>query len=594
MGRMSNFESPRRALVALIALAFGFTVLSSVAVDAIGAPTVLSNQLQDDGAANEASDTAQPPGAGDADPNQGNSDEAGAGQDPNSAQNTAPGQDDDGEADGDADAESGTAAEDDQTLDAEEEKSFIGKFLAFVLPAIVAIIFLGGGYLVSSKLQLALHWRIMIGMTIGVAFGLLAVSFGWQQFTADWIKPFGTIFVNSLKLIAVPLIIASLIKGVSDLQDLSKLSQMGFRTLAIYIVTTVIAITVGLVIVNVAQPGAQISEETRQSLKASFSDKAQEKITVAQSEKEKGPLQPLVNVVPDNLFSAASSNRNMLQVIFFVIFFGIGLILLPKEKAAPVKLFFDSMNEVILKLIDIIMLAAPFGVFALLASLVCESPSWDILVALMFYALCVVVGLATMIFVVYPAAVILITKRKYGFFMKGISPAQLLAFSTSSSAATLPVTMERVEEHLGVDEEVSSFVLPIGATVNMDGTSLYQAVAAVFIAQATGYELGLSDQLTIVLTATLASIGSAAVPGAGMVMLVIVLEAIGIPPSGLALIVAVDRLLDMCRTSVNVTGDATVAMIVAKTVGKLGTPQVKDWDDSYPHKKHHLGKNESK
>lgn len=438
----------------------------------------------------------------------------------------------------------------------------------------------------------ALHWRILIGMAAGVLFGLLAVAIGWQWFVEDWIKPFGTIFVNSLKLIAIPLIIASLIKGVSDLQDLSKLSRMGFRTLAIYIMTTVIAVTVGLLIVNVARPGKQVSEETRERLSADFSDDAAAKIQVAKETEDKGPLQPLVDVVPDNLFNAASSNRNMLQVIFFVIFFGIGLILLPAEKAAPVKQFFDSMNEVILKLIDLIMLAAPFGVFALLAALVCDSPSWDILVALIAYSGCVIVGLGLMVFVIYPTAVVLLTKRSYSFFLKGISPAQLLAFSTSSSAATLPVTMERVEEHLGVDEDVSSFVLPIGATVNMDGTSLYQAVAAVFIAQATGVDLSFSDQITIVVTATLASIGSAAVPGAGMVMLVIVLGAIGVPEQGLALIVAVDRLLDMCRTTVNVTGDATVAMLVAKSVGKLGEPKAKDWDDDYPHKEHSTAREE--
>jgi Na+/H+-dicarboxylate symporter len=254
----------------------------------------------------------------------------------------------------------------------------------------------------------------------------------------------------------------------------------------------------------------------------------------------------------------------------------------PDEKSQPVKAFFDGLNEVILKLIDLIMLAAPFGVFALLASLVVETPSWDIFLALIKYSLCVIVGLALMVFVFYPGMVRLFTGRSAISFLREISPAQMLAFSTSSSAATLPVTMERVEEHLGVDDEVASFVLPIGATVNMDGTSLYQAVAAVFIAQAFGMQLGVTEQLNIILTATLASIGSAAVPGAGMVMLVIVLGAIGVPEAGLALIFAVDRVLDMCRTAVNVTGDATVAMLVAKSVGKLGEPHIKNWDDDYP------------
>lgn len=429
--------------------------------------------------------------------------------------------------------------------------------------------------------KLALHWQILLGMALGVLFGFIAISTGLEQFTKDWIKPFGTIFINLLKLIAIPLIIASLIKGVSDLQDISKLSAMGGRTLGIYIMTTVVAVTLGLLIVNLLQPGNSISEDTRKELVESFSGKAQSKIEAAEKQKDQGPLQALVDLVPSNIFAATASNRNMLQVIFFVVFFGIGLILIPPEKAKPVKDFFDSLNEVILKLIDLIMMAAPYGVFALLAALIVDAPSWDIFKALLQYSACVLLGLGLMIFVFYPLLVKTYTGKSYTYFFEGISPAQLLAFSTSSSAATLPVTMERVEEHLGVDREVTSFVLPIGATVNMDGTSLYQAVAAVFIAQAFGIDLTLYDQLTIVMTATLASIGSAAVPGAGMVMLVIVLGAIGVPEFGLALIFAVDRPLDMCRTVVNVTGDATVSMLVAKSVGKLGEPNVKNWDDNY-------------
>jgi len=273
----------------------------------------------------------------------------------------------------------------------------------------------------------------------------------------------------------------------------------------------------------------------------------------------------------------------MLQVIVFAIFFGIGLILIPADKSKTVKDFFDGVNEVILKLIDLIMLAAPYGVFALLATLVAESPSIDLFKALLWYAFSVVLGLAIMM-LVYALIVKVFAKKSPSFFFKGISPAQLLAFSTSSSAATLPVTMECVEEHLGVDKEVASFVLPIGATINMDGTSLYQAVAAVFIAQTFGMELSFVAQLGIIVTATLASIGSAAVPGAGMVMLVIVLGQAGIPEAGLALIFAIDRPLDMCRTAINVTGDAAVAMIVANSVGKLHQPEVKNWDDNYPNK----------
>ena len=429
--------------------------------------------------------------------------------------------------------------------------------------------------------KLELHWQILIGMALGVLFALLMVQFDWgPKIVSDWIKPFGNIFINSLKLIAVPLILASLIKGVSDLKDISKLSKMGGRTIGIYIVTTIIAVTIGLLVVNVVKPGGSITEDTRNELVENYKGDADNIKIAADKQKEAGPLQALEDLVPSNIFKAASDNGNMLQVIFFAIFFGIGLILIPEKTAEPVKKFFDGFNEVILKLIDIIMLAAPYGVFALLAALVVESPSLDLFQALAWYAFCVLLGLALML-CVYLLIAWIFTKTNPAFFMKGMSPAQLLAFSTSSSAATLPVTMERVEEHLGVEEEVTSFVLPIGATINMDGTSLYQAVAAVFIAQAFGMDLSLSAQLGIIVTATLASIGSAAVPGAGMVMLVIVLAQAGIPEAGLALSFAVDRPLDMCRTVVNVSGDATVSLLVAKSVDKLGEPKVKNWDDNY-------------
>jgi len=431
--------------------------------------------------------------------------------------------------------------------------------------------------------KLALHWKILIGMVLGVVFGFVMVGFdGGKEIVQDWIKPFGTIFINSLKLIAVPLILGSLIKGVSDLKDISKLSKMGGKTILIYILTTVIAVSIGLLLVNTIKPGNSITEKTRIELVGNYSDSTQKYKDEAASQKESGPLQALIDLVPQNIVGASSENKNMLQVIFFAIFFGIGLILIPESKSKPVKDFFDGFNEVILKMIDLIMLAAPYGVFALLAALIVESPSADLFKALGWYALTVVVGLLLMIGF-YIFLVFVFTGKKPTEFIKGISPAQLLAFSTSSSAATLPVTMERVHEHLGVDEEVSSFVLPIGATINMDGTSLYQAVAAVFIAQAFGMDLTFGVQLGIVATATLASIGSAAVPGAGMVMLVIVLAQAGIPEAGLALIFAVDRPLDMCRTVVNVTGDATVSMMVAKSEGKLRDPRVKNWDDNYKH-----------
>jgi proton glutamate symport protein len=428
--------------------------------------------------------------------------------------------------------------------------------------------------------KLALHWQILIGMVLGILAGYVLSRFDWgSDFVVAWIKPWGTIFINLLKLIAIPLIVASLIKGVSDLDDIRQLSRLGTRTLGLYILSTLLAVSLGLIIVNLAQPGSFIEEGTRTDLMASFGVSAEQNVGKAAETKNRGPLSALVDVVPDNVIGAAASNGNMLQVIFFVVFFGIGLILIPTEKSEPVKRFFDGVNEVVLKMIDLIMLAAPYGVFALLAALVVESPSPDVFKALGAYALTVLFGLAVLVFAFYPTLVRLFTGISYGDFFRGIAPAQLLAFSTSSSAATLPVTMERVEEHIGVEKEVVSFVCPVGATINMDGTSLYQAVAAVFIAQAFGDPLTLGQQLTIVLTATLASIGSAAVPGAGILMLVIVLESIGVNPAGIALIFAVDRPLDMCRTVVNVTSDATVAILVGKSLGKLTGPKVKEWDD---------------
>ncbi|MAD98680.1 MAG: dicarboxylate/amino acid:cation symporter [Flavobacteriaceae bacterium] len=435
--------------------------------------------------------------------------------------------------------------------------------------------------------KMALHWKILIGMVIGIIFGLLMTSVsGGAKFVSDWINPFGTIFVKLLKLIAVPLIIASLVKGISDLKDISKFKNIGIRTIVIYICTTVVAISIGLALVNVVQPGDGISDETIDKLTQTYANSGgvQSKIAEASKQKNSGPLQFLVDMVPDNAVKAFSENKSMLQVIFFTIFLGISMLLIGEKAAKPLKDFFDSLNEVVLKMVDLIMLTAPFAVFALLANVVVSSNDPDLLLALLKYSFTVVGGLILMI-VFYMILVSIVVKKNPFWFLKNLSPAQLLAFSTSSSAATLPVTMERVEEHIGVDKEVSSFVLPVGATINMDGTSLYQAVAAVFIAQALSFDLSFTDQLMIILTALLASIGSAAVPGAGMVMLVIVLESVGFPADklaiGLALIFAVDRPLDMCRTVVNVTGDATVASMVAKSVGKLGVPKPKNWDDNY-------------
>ena len=403
-------------------------------------------------------------------------------------------------------------------------------------------------------------------MLIGVLFGLIMsqMSFG-KSLIVNYVKPFGTIFINSLKLIAIPLILASLIKGISDLKDISRLSMLGSRTIALYLMTTVIAVSIGLTVVNIVKPGKSINNETRIDLLKAYGDDIESKRELADNQKETEPLKPLIDLVPDNIFLSLTENKNMLQVIFFSIFFGIGLILLPKKKSKSVKKFIDSLNHVILKLIDIIMNLAPYGVFSLLASLVVEAPSLSLFKALGMYSITLLLGLVIMI-LFYSLIIKLYANQNLKSFFKGISPAQLLAFSTSSSAATLPVTLECVNKKLKVDKEISSFVLPIGATVNMDGTSIYQAVAAVFIAQAFGIDLSLTSQLGIILTATLASIGTAAVPSAGIVMLVIVLSQAGIPEAGLALVFAIDRPLDMCRTVVNVTGDASISLIISKSI----------------------------
>lgn len=390
-------------------------------------------------------------------------------------------------------------------------------------------------------------------------------------FVRNWIKPLGTVFINLLKMIAIPLIIVSLIKGVSDLQDISKLSAMGGRTLSFYIFTTMVAVSVGLLLVNIIAPGEYITEETRMALMAQFEGSVNEGLKSVEGLKEQPALQPLVDLVPDNFFKAASDNKMMLQVITFVLLFGVGLILIEPQKSKPVKDFFEGANEVVMKLVDIIMLMAPIGVFGLMAALVAESPSADIFQALALYAVTVLSGLVVLYFVDL-LWVRLLGRMSPFAFVRAMAPAQLLAFSTSSSAATLPVTTECVEERLGVDREVASFVLPVGATVNMDGTSLYQAVAAVFIAQAFGIDLTLTEQLSIILTATLASIGSAPVPGAGMLMLVVILESVNVPPAGIALIMAIDRPLDMCRTVLNITGDAVAAVYVGRVMGKINKP----------------------
>lgn len=460
--------------------------------------------------------------------------------------------------------------------------------------------------------KIALHWQIIIAMILGIGWALLSGYFGWNGFTKDWIDPFGTIFINSLKFIAIPLVLFSIITGVSGLGSPSELGRMGFKTLGLYLITTVAAVSIGLMVVNVFQPGvhSDLDNKTENRLEYelwaeksnieikdgqnvlakadsslikavqlkmdldTLSKDYQEiaaKNKIAQSTKGQPPLQPLVDMVPSNLIQSFSDPSLMLQVIFFALFFGISISLLPKEKTSTVSHFFDGMNEIFVKMVNIIMIAAPFFVFCLMAGVLARKAETlgklvDMLVDLGYYSIIVLLGLAIMVLVFYPLLLIVFrVKINLLDFYRGISAAQVLAFSTSSSAATLPVTIKCVEENLKVPKKVTDFVLPIGATVNMDGTSLYQAVAVIFLAQYHDIDLSLYQQLGIVGTATLASIGAAAVPGAGLIMLMIVLTSVGLNPLWVAFILPVDRLLDMCRTVVNVTSDATVAAIIAKS-----------------------------
>ena len=424
-------------------------------------------------------------------------------------------------------------------------------------------------------MKLELHWKIIIGLILGLLFGIFAASQGLTSFTSEWIAPFGKIFINLLKLIAVPLVLSSLITGVASLSDLKKLSRIGGKTITIYIATTAIAVSIGLIAVNILEPGATVPNDMKIKLQNTYQSAASGKLEAAQEVKDRSILQPVVDMVPSNFFSSASNNRNMLQVVFVAIIIGIALIQIPKEKARPVLEFMEGINDLVIKLVDNIMLLAPIGVFALIADTITSVAGNDInnvielLSALGFYMLAVIMGLLIHMLITYSVVLKLFSKMPLKKFYQGIAPAQLLGFSTSSSGATLPVTMECCEDELGVSEEVSSFVLPLGATINMDGTALYQAVAAVFIAQTLGMDLSIGAHLTIVLTAVLASIGTAAVPGAGIIMLVIILEAIGVPSAGIALILGVDRILDMMRTVTNVTGDASVAVAVASSENQL-------------------------
>jgi proton glutamate symport protein len=415
--------------------------------------------------------------------------------------------------------------------------------------------------------RLAFHWKIIIGIFLGVLVGAFLTQFpSGPKFAINWIKPWGTVFMNLLKLMSVPLILTSLIKGITDLKNVKNFSKIGGKTFIWYGITTVIAISLGLLLVNTIRPGLFISSETRSSIMEEYKVSSGEEVALANNVADKGPLQPLVDIVPDNFFFAASSNENMLQLILFAALFGFALLLVPNENTKVVKQFVDGSYDVIIGIVGLIMKITPIGVFALLTALVVEAPSSDIFVALAMYGLTVILGLAILLFVIYPTIVWLVARMKPMFFLKGMSAAQLVAFSTSSAAATLPVTMDCINNKLHVNKDISSFVVPIGATINMDGTTLYQAIAAVFIAQVTGHHLDFAAQLRLVFTAALAGFGAAAVPSGGILMLIIVLQSMGVNPAAIALIFAVDRPIDMCRTVVNVTGDGMVAVVIEKSV----------------------------
>ncbi len=422
--------------------------------------------------------------------------------------------------------------------------------------------------------KLPLWVKIFIGMGIGILWGLIAVWVSLEKFTLDWIKPWGNIFLKLLKLVAVPLIFISLVKGISSLSNITRLSRIGLKTIVIYLLTTLIATTVGLGMVNLIKPGNVFPVEKQEEYRERFMGDITDKQLFAEEVKDQSPLKFFEDLIPENIIFAAGDNSKMLQVIFFAILFSIAMVLIPGDKVRVVKDFFDGLNDIILKIIDLIMRFAPYGVFALMAGLIVDfSGDSELFSALGLYMLTATLGLILLILFFYPILIRVFTRIRVKDFLKAILPAQLVAFSTSSSAATLPVTLKQVVNELKVPKTIANFVLPVGVTINMDGTACYQAVAAVFIAQVFGMDLSVSQQISIVLLATIASIGSPGIPGGSIVMLIVVLTSVGIPVEGLALILGVDRPIDMLRTVVNVTGDTTVSAIVARFEGESDPEQ---------------------
>ncbi len=388
---------------------------------------------------------------------------------------------------------------------------------------------------------------------------------------ALYIKPIGDIFIRLLTMIAIPLVLASLIVGAASLGDIKRLARVGGKTISIYLVTTALAVSIGLILANLIQPGIRMPQSTKEELLATYQTDVAKKI---ESEVDIDVVSQIVNLVPKNPIRAMAESE-MLQIVFFALFVGIALTFVRKEKSQPVINFFDGLSDTMIKLVDLIMKIAPYGVFALISATVGEF-GFEILQTLIWYSLTVLLGLFIHTVFIYSGMIKLFSKMKVKTFFRGMRRAQTIAFSTSSSAATLPVNMECCEENLGISKNITSFTLPLGATINMDGTALYQGVATVFIAQVYGMDLGIIEQLMVVLTAVLASIGTAPVPGVGIIMLIIVLKAVHVPEEGIALILGVDRILDMCRTVTNITGDATVSTIIAQSEGELRKPDLSE------------------
>ena len=407
--------------------------------------------------------------------------------------------------------------------------------------------------------KLQLHTKILLALLAGMVLGVLANRLGFSGFVAAYIKPLGSVFIRLISMVVVPLVFSSLLVGTASLNDIKKLGRIGTKTLLYYMCTTAIAVTIGLLLANTFKPGLGLADDVRADLVKSGAGQVDTKIGA--SLEKPTVIDLLLNIVPSNPAEAFVEGR-MLQIIFFALLTGICLMLISPERRAPVMSFFEGVSDLMIKMVHVIMLIAPYGVFALIAGVVADFGA-GILIVLFKYSAVVIAGLILHVIIVYSSAIKIFTRQKVGAFFRGIRPAQLIAFSSSSSSATLPVTMECTEENLGVSARICSFVLPLGATINMDGTALYQGVAAVFIAQVYGIDLTIAQQLMIVLTATLASVGTPGTPAAGIITLAIVLKSINVPLEGIALIWGADRILDMCRSVVNVTGDASCAVVVA-------------------------------